>query len=80
MTPFICKVDIEGAESDLYAQNTAWFKHFPLHAIELHDWMLPFKKSSASFYRLLANHNYDVLNHGENTFCFSSALETYLVK
>jgi FkbM family methyltransferase len=38
---FICKIDIEGFESNLYSANTEWVRLFPIIIIELHDWMLP---------------------------------------
>lgn len=36
-TPFIAKIDIEGAEADLFAANTDWVQRFDLLIIELHD-------------------------------------------
>src|SRR6266851_270579 len=39
--PFICKIDIEGGEADLFSKNYQWMDVFPLLIIELHDEMLP---------------------------------------
>jgi len=39
--PFIVKVDIEGAELDLFSGNTEWVARTPLLIVELHDWLLP---------------------------------------
>jgi hypothetical protein len=40
-TPFLMKIDVEGAESDLFQTPYAGFQRFPALAIELHDWILP---------------------------------------
>ena len=41
MYPFIVKIDIEGAEDDLFSDNIEWLKRTPLVMIELHDWLFP---------------------------------------
>jgi FkbM family methyltransferase len=69
--PLICKIDIEGGEASLFARNTAWVDRFPLIAIELHDWLLPFKASSTHFLTTIAAVGAELTVRGENLFCFN---------
>lgn len=39
--PFIAKIDIEGAEQDLFAANLDWIDRFPLIVMEPHDRKFP---------------------------------------
>lgn len=73
-TPFILKMDIEGAEASLFSQPCPWLDNFPLIIIELHDWMAKGKALSSSFYRQIANLDFDIIQQGENTLCFNNAL------
>jgi len=73
-TPLIVKIDIEGGEADLFRASTAWLATVPLVIIELHDWMLPGKGISRNFLRAITEHDFDVVQHGENTFCFNNAI------
>ena len=50
---FIVKVDIEGFESDLFSQSTAWVKEPEVLFLEPHDWMLYGKQTSAAFQNVL---------------------------
>lgn len=72
--PFIAKIDIEGGEALLFSENTAWLDLFPLVIIELHDWMLPFTNVSNNFYKAVGHLEFDLINFGENTFCFNKRL------
>jgi len=47
--PFIAKIDIEGFESDLFADNTEWLNEVYMVAIEPHDWLLPGERTSRAF-------------------------------
>jgi FkbM family methyltransferase len=69
--PLIFKIDIEGAEAELFGGDTDWMRQFPLIIIELHDWMLPFSGSSRNFLTALAKYDFDVLYRGENIFLFN---------
>jgi FkbM family methyltransferase len=69
--PLIFKIDIEGAESDLFSGDTSWIGRFPLLIIELHDWLLPFSGSSRNFFGAIVKHDFDFLYRGENIFLFS---------
>ncbi len=63
--PFICKVDIEGAESDLFAAAD-WIDEFPVVIVELHDWLFPKELRSRPFLRALANQDRDFVILREN--------------
>jgi len=72
--PFILKIDIEGGEDIVFSKEAPWLDLFPVVIIELHDWMLPFQCSSKNFFKNIANYDFDILNQGENTFCFNRRL------
>jgi FkbM family methyltransferase len=72
--PLICKIDIEGGESDLFRANDAWIDQFPLIIIELHDWLLPGTSNSKNFLSAISKRNFDIVYRGENMFCFNNAL------
>lgn len=63
--PFILKIDIEGFEADLF-DDPDIFDAYYVSLIELHDWMLPKQRTSASFFRAFAPLDRDFLLHGEN--------------
>ncbi|MDP2178137.1 MAG: FkbM family methyltransferase [Methylicorpusculum sp.] len=73
-TPFILKIDIEGAEQMLFADKSDWLDRFALVVIELHDWMQPGDAVSCGFYREISRYDFDILQRGENTFCFNNRL------
>ena len=68
--PFIIKIDIEGAELDLFRKNIKWLNDFNIILIELHDWMLPNKSISSSFIKSLSltlkKNKRDLIIQGEN--------------
>jgi FkbM family methyltransferase len=72
-TPFIAKIDIEGAEAELFSADTAWVDDFPLLIVELHDWLLPKSGSSHSFLRCIAGRDRDFVYWGENIFSIANA-------
>jgi len=72
--PFVLKVDIEGAEGDLFAKHTDMLSRFPVVIVELHDWMLPAQRTSRSFLAWHLTQERDFVYHGENVFSISSAL------
>ena len=69
----IVKVDIEGAEEQLFRGNLAWLARTPLLIIELHDWMKPWSGSSRNFWRVVATLDADVCFNGENVLIFNWA-------
>lgn len=73
--PFIFKIDIEGAESFLFSENTEWVTRFPLIVIELHDWLYPDDGTSKNFLKEIAKiKNLAFIHRGENIFCFNNDL------
>jgi len=66
----LVKIDIEGAESELFSGPLLWMNSTPLIIIELHDWALPGKGTSASFFRALEGRRFEILQQGENLFLF----------
>ena len=66
--PFIVKIDIEGFESDLFAENTAWVDEFPILIIEMHDWLFPGQGTSSNFLKAIAGLDRDFVYLGENVF------------
>jgi FkbM family methyltransferase len=67
---FIVKIDIEGGERQLFRSNTAWLDHAPLVIIELHDWMMPWEATAASFLSAVSRRKRDYVFRSENLFCF----------
>jgi FkbM family methyltransferase len=73
MTPFILKIDIEGAEEHVFRANCASAHRFPLVIVELHDWMLPGMATSQPFLAWHAAHGRDLIQKGENSFSLSNS-------
>jgi FkbM family methyltransferase len=70
--PFIVKIDIEGAESELFSRDTDWIDRFPVLIIELHDWLFCGQGGSAPFLRAIAARNRDFVLFGENVFSIAN--------
>ncbi len=73
--PYIIKIDIEGGEEDLFQKNTNWINYFPMIIIELHDWLMPKKKTSINFLRTISKENRDFIIKGENVFSIKNNLD-----
>jgi FkbM family methyltransferase len=73
-TPFILKIDIEGAESDLFSRHSEELNKFPLVIIELHDWMLPRRSNSRNFLKWHIEMQRDFVHFGENVFSISNTI------
>ena len=67
---FLVKIDIEGAEAELFKGPTEWLHNPAMVLIELHDWLLPWQGTSRNFFRKLAEIDFDVVFRGENLFLF----------
>lgn len=63
---FAAKIDIEGFESDLFSENTAWLDSIKFLFIEPHDWMMPNLGTSRSFQRRMAEADFELIVAGEN--------------
>jgi FkbM family methyltransferase len=66
----IVKIDIEGAEREVFSKNTSWLERVDLLVIELHDWMLPGQDNGRTFFSAVASRPIDYIGRGENIFCF----------
>jgi FkbM family methyltransferase len=66
--PFAIKIDIEGAEAELFSGNNDWVDEFPLIMIELHDWLFPGEGTSRPFLRAIAEKDRDFVYLDENVF------------
>jgi FkbM family methyltransferase len=69
--PLIVKVDIEGAEKNLFGTATDWVARTPIIFLEPHDWMLPRQSTVRSFLRLMAEQDRDILVQAENIVAVS---------
>jgi FkbM family methyltransferase len=70
-TPFILKIDIEGAEKDLFEPGSyAAFQRFPVLIYESHDFNMPARRTSSPFFRFHADTGRDFLFGYENVFSF----------
>ncbi len=73
-TPFICKLDIEGAGVDVFSAPPQLIGRFPLVVAELHDWMLPAQASSRDFLRWHIDQSRDLVTRGENVFSIAQCV------
>jgi hypothetical protein len=68
------KIDIEGAEAELFSANTEWVDQTPLIIIELHDWLLSRQGISRNFLRCVSSLDRDFVHIGENIFSVKNDL------
>lgn len=70
--PFILKVDIEGAECEVFKNASDWLEDWPVIMVELHDWMLPGSASSASVLKAFSDFGRDVIIVGSTLISLSN--------
>lgn len=68
--PWIVKLDIEGAQSELFSQDTDWIAQCDCIILELDDWAFPWSGSSNTFFRAMSRYDFDYLVDGELIVCF----------
>lgn len=68
--PFLVKMDIEGAEKDVFSNGGAQFDAFDVVVAEIHDWMLPWQNTAAGLFSWAIGNKRDVVINGENLFFF----------
>ena len=68
--PLIAKIDVEGAQMQLFSENTDWVQRTSLIMLELDDWRLPWQGTSQSFFSCVSSYPFDYLLSGETIFCF----------
>jgi hypothetical protein len=71
-TPFVVKIDIEGCEDDVFADNLEWIDRFPVIMIELHDWLFPGEARSRAFLDAVSARNRDFLICGETVISIAN--------
>jgi FkbM family methyltransferase len=67
---FIVKIDIEGGQRYLFADNTEWIDQAHLIMIEIDDWQFPWQATCENFFKEMSKRRFDYLVHGENLFCY----------
>ncbi len=65
-SPFLLKLDIEGAEQSLFTGPSSVLDKFPLIIMEPHDWLFPGQRTSAAFFRFHAQTGREFAMHHEN--------------
>ena len=65
-SPFLLKVDIEGAEKSLFTGPASALDQFPLILMEPHDWMFPGQRTSVEFFRFHAHAGRGFAMNNEN--------------
>ena len=71
---FIVKIDIEGFEKDLFADDISWVALACAIFIEPHDYAFPGCGTSYNFQRVMAQSNHDLLILNENLVYFRGDL------
>jgi FkbM family methyltransferase len=74
--PFICKIDIEGAETDLFSKNTQWVSLFPIIIIEPHDWLFCRQATARNFLRAISGLDRDFFILDGSVWSISNNLPT----
>lgn len=69
-SPFIVKLDIEGAQSALFRSATEWVQSTQLIILELDDWLLPWSGTSRQFFSTVSKYPFEYLFRDECIFCF----------
>ncbi|WP_433974178.1 FkbM family methyltransferase [Tunturiibacter lichenicola] len=67
---FLVKMDIEGAEAQVFQEPTPWLAQTAVMIIELHDWLMPGQGTSRNVFKRLGENNLDVILQGENLLLF----------
>ncbi len=73
--PFIVKIDVEGAEQDLFSGNTEWVARTPIIIVELHDWLLPKGGTSRPFLQCISKLDRDFVSIGEDIYSIANDLD-----
>ena len=66
----ILKIDIEGAEFDVFSYNNQWIEQVRVIIIELHDYFI--EGASNALFKTISKYGFSVLLRGENLICFRS--------
>jgi len=67
---FLVKMDIEGAESEVFRRPAEWMNSAAVMIIELHDWLMPGQGTSRNLLARVSENHFDVHFRGENLILF----------
>lgn len=62
----VVKIDIEGFESDLFSSNLGWLDRARVVMIEIHDWMMPGRRTSRALQKAMGEREFEMMINGEN--------------
>jgi FkbM family methyltransferase len=68
--PWIVKLDIEGAQAELFSTNTDWVGRADVIVLEPDDWSFTWSGSTVNFFKALSAHKFDYLLDGELILCY----------
>jgi FkbM family methyltransferase len=68
--PWIVKLDIEGAQREVFSANTEWVGRTDLVILELDDWQFPWGATGDAFFKALSQHKFDYVVDGELILAF----------
>ena len=68
IVPFILKIDVEGAEKDLFEHSLESIAAFPVIIFEPHDFYMPGARTASPFFKFHAEAGRDFSFHYENVF------------
>lgn len=68
--PWIVKLDIEGAQRELFSSNTGWIARTDMIVLELDDWQFPWGATGDSFFKAMSAHRFDYVVDGELILAF----------
>jgi FkbM family methyltransferase len=66
----LVKMDIEGAEEEVFSGPREWLDCTHVVSIETHDWLWPGRATSRTLWAAVGERRFDVLTSGENTWLF----------
>lgn len=66
----LVKIDVEGAEAQVFEEPAQWLGETAAVVIELHDWLLPNQRTSRNFLRQVAAYDFDIIPRGEKLLLF----------
>jgi FkbM family methyltransferase len=69
IAPFLCKVDIEGYEKQLFSRNADWLREFYVLTGEGHDHIFPGEKTSYPMLHIAMKYGFDIGTHCSNFLC-----------
>jgi FkbM family methyltransferase len=70
----LLKLDIEGAEYDVFNSSHEIIKYIPCIIVEPHDWLIPGHSSLSPLFRSISGRAIDTIINGENLVLFDTGL------